>query len=108
MSSLTLTQMNGSKIAQPTVSQSADDWLHSSVRDFFTSLNWEDHPPDVQVATHPAELPTAEALNLGMSVCKFFAAFNWDGAEVAAPVAVQVPLSAPANEFTLDDFSGLF
>jgi hypothetical protein len=103
MTALTLTQLNGSQASKP-----MDSWLQSSVRDFFTNLNWEDHPPDVQVAAQPLDTPIAETLNFGMSVCKFFASFNWDGAEIAAPVSVEVLPTASESGFTLDDFSGLF
>jgi hypothetical protein len=104
MTALTLPQTNGSQAGSP-----MNSWLQSTVRDFFTTINWEDRPPDIQpLVALPLEESTDEPLNLGMSVCKFFGSFNWDGAEIAAPVKVQPTAFPPQSDFTLDDFSGLF
>ncbi|MBM0741467.1 hypothetical protein JOY44_07540 [Phormidium sp. CLA17] len=83
------------------------NWLHSSVQEFFSTLNWEDLPPDTQQMGQVTSQYSDAPLSLNLSVSSFFAAVNWEGATIAAPVSVPIQ-SSPANNFTLDDFSGLF
>lgn len=102
MSTLTLPSRNGSSVVKP-----VDQWLQSSVQDFFSAVNWDNHPPETQTSTQP--LPSyAEPLSLEMSVVRFFASFNWDGATIAAPTAPEPTTPTRKTEFTLDDFSDLF
>uniref|UniRef100_A0A832H2J9 Uncharacterized protein n=1 Tax=Oscillatoriales cyanobacterium SpSt-402 TaxID=2282168 RepID=A0A832H2J9_9CYAN len=103
MSTLTLPNMNGSSTYKP-----ADQWLQSSVQTFFSHVNWDDTPPNVQQSTATALDATDEPLSLEMSVTRFFATFNWDGSEIAAPVPVEQLHPTSKGEFTLDDFSDLF
>jgi hypothetical protein len=105
MSPLTLPHTNGSSGLDST-----SDWLHRSVRDFFSHLNWDDRPPEIQVTVHSTETDlAAEPLGLSTSVSKFFSAYNWDGSDIAAPVpTAPTPPISQDSEFTLDDFSGLF
>ena len=102
MSTLTLPQMNGSKAAKPT-----NHWLQASVHDFFSTINWEDHPPEVQ-ETRAAAQAHNEPLSLNTSVGRFFAAINWDGSAIAAPAPIEPAKPQPSNDLTLDDFSDLF
>ncbi|MBF2028391.1 MAG: hypothetical protein IGS48_16760 [Oscillatoriales cyanobacterium C42_A2020_001] len=101
MSTLTLPHMNGSSTHKP-----ADEWLQSSVQNFFLRLNWDDTPPDAEAdgATDGIdEIPSLE-----ISVSRFFASFNWDSNAIAAAVPVELPKSDSKGDFTLDDFSDLF
>lgn len=104
MSTVALPHKNGSAAVAP-----ADSWLLASVQKFFTGINWEDNPPEVQeIRMAAASEAGATSLNMTMSVCQFFAAVNWDGTEIAAaPAPVVEPVSKP-DDLTLDDFSSLF
>ncbi len=103
MSPLTLPQTNGSRVVKP-----ADEWLQLSVQEVFSAFNWDDHPPEVHASTLAVSQEAAEPVSLDMSVSRFFASFNWEGAAIAAPKP-QTPLHpAPKKDFTLDEFSDLF
>lgn len=87
-------------------------WLKLSVRDFFTRVNWTDQSPEIQaiqISTFQGDQPTA---SLQLTVSQFFSSIPWDGREVAAPIEAQsVVATTPkqgGNEFTVDDFAGLF
>lgn len=103
MNVLTLPQMNGSIVSKP-----ADQWLQSSVQDFFTAVNWDDHPLEIRVATTITADANPEPFSLEMSVSRFFASINWDGNAIAAPTQIEQSRTIRKNEFTLDDFSDLF
>ena len=103
MSTLTLPQTNGAK-ARPAVAS----WQRDSVKAFFTSVNWDDHPPAMQELKLSASEDSNAPLSLKMSVCQFFATVNWADTAIAAPTVVQAPPPPANNELTLDDFSGLF
>lgn len=107
MMTLTLPQTNGSK-----ASATAHTWLQSSVQSFFSNINWEDNPPEVQqIKQNAAQSDGANAVpvSLTMSVSQFFAAINWDNATIAAPIQpAKTPSQPKPNEITLDDFSSLF
>jgi len=111
MSSATLLHTNGSK---PHVDM--DAWLQTSTRKFFSSVNWDDNPPEIQeIKQKVADTPTpesVEALNQDVTVGQFFAAVNWDDEAAVAPPAsddfLAELLEEPANSFTLEDFSDLF
>jgi hypothetical protein len=107
---LTLPQTNGSKASAPTQS-----WLQSSVQAFFTAINWENHPPEIQqiqqstAQSANSPMPSPQVLNLSMSVNQFFAAINWDNATIAGNATSDEPQPpAKSKDITLDDFSNLF
>ncbi|UBF26574.1 hypothetical protein K9N68_00740 [Kovacikia minuta CCNUW1] len=105
MSSIAFAPTNGSKpYAKP------ESWLQSTVQQFFTALNWEDSPPEVQeVKISAAQLGNAGPLSLSLSVSQFFSALNWEGTAIAAPIPQEQPTLQPApDNFTLDAFSDLF
>jgi hypothetical protein len=107
---LTLPQTNGSKASVP-----APSWLQSSVQAFFTAINWENNPPEIQQIRQSTaqpvsfDTPSPQALNLIMSVNQFFAAINWDNATIAGNATSSESQSpAKPKDITLDDFSDLF
>lgn len=83
------------------------NWLQSSVQEFFSTLNWEDLPPNIQQIGEVTFQYSDAPLSLDLSVSRFLAAINWEGAAIAAPVNAPTP-STSADSFTLDDFSDLF
>lgn len=89
-------------------------WLQMSVQKFFTAINWEDQPPEVQEIKQNAVEAAAQGydapLSLMLSVSQFFAAFPWDGNSVAmTPLSfAPAPAASESDGLTLDDFSGLF
>lgn len=108
MTTLIQPHKNGSQVSAPN-----EAWLRSSVQSFFSGINWDDNPPEVQEIrrTYTEPSRSEEPLSLTLSVCQFFAAINWEGGggAIAAPPAA--PLSTPAatvDDLTLDDFSSLF
>lgn len=103
MSTLTLPQMNGSRVSQP-----SDVWLQSSVHEFFSGINWDDHAPQPQADSQRMADVGQEPFSLEMSVSRFFATINWDGSTIAAPTPIEPPKTTGRQEFTLDDFSDLF
>jgi hypothetical protein len=98
-----LSQTNGA-------SPMAQDWQRQSIQQFFTAVNWDDQPLEIQhlrIASSQEEFP---GLSLFLPVNQFFSAFNWDGS-AAAPLKPSQPLEKPTepeDHFTLDDFSDLF
>ncbi len=102
MMTLSPPQKNGSAAAMVTA-----DWLQTSVQKFFTSINWDNHSPEVQQRRSE---PGVTPLNLTLSVQEFFAAVNWDGSAIGlAPSSPPIALpSTSVNDFTLDAFSDLF
>ncbi|WP_421655738.1 hypothetical protein [Leptothermofonsia sp. ETS-13] len=105
MSTITLLHTNGSKARH--LSQS---WMQISVQKFFTAINWEDNPPEIQQVRLAASEPNnISTLSMTMNVSQFFAALNWDGNEIAAVTQDQPSIQPPKpDEITLDDFSNLF
>ncbi|MEB3337539.1 MAG: hypothetical protein VKJ46_08765 [Leptolyngbyaceae bacterium] len=106
MSPATLLSTNGN--AGMAQSQS---WLQLSVKEFFTTVNWEDQLPEVQEIKLQALQGTDEFLKLTLSVSQFFGAVPWEGIMVAAPVPTSLPPLEEVPEsdsFTLDAFSDLF
>jgi hypothetical protein len=86
-------------------------WLHSSVQEFFTTVNWEDQLPEVQEIKLQALQGTDQSLKLTLSVSQFFGAIPWEGMMAAAPVPTSPPALEEVSEsdsFTLDAFSDLF
>lgn len=111
MSSLTLSAMNGSQIRPAAMNGShthlaTEDWLQSSVREFFSQFNWDDRPLNLQAAALDPVSP--QPLSLDMSVSYYFSAIDWEGSAIAAPIPISEPPPAPSNDLTLDDFSSLF
>ncbi len=104
MSTMTLPHTNGSKIRHPSQS-----WMQISVQEFFTAINWEDNPPEVQQVKLAASEPNSvSTLSMTMSVSQFFAALNWDGNAIATAPQNQPSQQPKPDEITLDDFSSLF
>lgn len=90
-------------------SSASNPWLQQSVQVFFSAINWEDHPPEVQEIKRTSLHDSTASLSLSLSVCQFFAAIDWDDVAIAAPTTVaESPASPLANTLTLDDFSDLF
>jgi hypothetical protein len=94
-------------------SGSGATWQLSTVRDFFTRVNWTDQPPEVQAIQLTSLQGDQPALSLQLTVSQFFSGVPWDGRAVAAPIGVQAAgndIPAPSQEmgFTIDDFAGLF
>ncbi|MCU0566967.1 MAG: hypothetical protein MUF49_10255 [Oculatellaceae cyanobacterium Prado106] len=113
MNGAVLPNTNGSK--PPTAAIDS----HQTVRQFFSRINWDDAPAEVQELKQQAtETPTREPLSLHLTVRQFFGAINWDGMDAIAPTPDPTPTfienlpddpPAPPNDgFTLDDFTGLF
>jgi hypothetical protein len=91
----------------------SQSWLHHSVQKFFSGINWEDQPPEVQEIKlnimEAAAQGQPTTLSLQLSVSQFFSAIAWDGTPVAAaPNNFLTPEASTANSFTLEDFTDLF
>jgi hypothetical protein len=113
MSSTLLAEKNGS-----TSQVQPDPWKRQSIRQFFSAVNWDDHPPEIQqlratLAAQPKAQLSREPMSMKLSVQQFFNAVNWEDAAIAeapAPSLSSINRS-PQNSggtFTLDDFSDLF
>lgn len=114
MNMMTLPRMNGSAKGMQQL------WLRSSVEEFFSTINWDDRPievqpeitaPDTELSEQAVVSNSPALLSMTLSVGTFFELFPWDGQRViAAPVAVEAPITdeISADEITLDDFSDLF
>lgn len=83
-------------------------WLQTSVQTFFGNFNWEDNPPEVQQVKLTTLQASTVPLNLSLSVSQFFAAFNWDGATIAAAISPPEPQPKAAIDVTVDDFFSQF
>lgn len=94
-------------IANGSNSTNTSNWLHSSVQEFFSTLNWEDLLPDPQQIGEVTSQYSTAPLSLDLSVSEFFASVNWEEAAISAAVSAPTP-STSAKSFTLDDFSDLF
>lgn len=103
MTSLTLSPNNG---AMPI--GSPQSWLQSSVQQFFSRVNWDDNPPEVQEIKLTSQASPGP-LSLTLSVNQFLAAFNWDDTTIAAaPSQPSIPVPSDNRDLTLEDFSSLF
>lgn len=94
-------------IANSSSFMNPSNWLESPVQEFFSALNWEDLPPNIQQIGEVTPQYSDVTLSLNLSVSRFFAAINWEGAAIAAPVSAPSETTS-ADSFTLDDFSDLF
>lgn len=109
MSSATLLHTNGS-----TPHIDMDAWSTVSTRQFFSSVNWDDHPPEVQeVKQKVRETESPSELGTDLTVGQFFSSVNWDDEAAVKPPAASDDflaelLDEPAKDFTLDEFSDLF
>ncbi|MFM7424348.1 MAG: hypothetical protein ACKO7W_05030 [Elainella sp.] len=84
--------------------------MRQSIQQFFTAVNWDDQPLEIQHLRIAGSQEEFQELSLFLSVNQFFSAFNWDG-NAAAPLKPAQPsekLTDSADHFTLDDFSDLF
>lgn len=121
MNPTALMERNGfSKPASPEPKPAS--WLHQTTQSFFSSINWDDNPPEVEQVRLDATSSDGP-LSLMLTVRQFFTSVNWDGTassraipagialriapEVDLPLSIEPPQPA-ANAFTLDDFSDLF
>ncbi len=96
-----LSQTNGA-------SDLSQGWLRQSIQQFFTAVNWDDQPLEIQNLRIASSQEEAQGLSLFLPVNQFFSAFNWDGS-AAAPLKPTRPTEKPAEDgLTLDDFSDLF
>lgn len=89
----------------------AAGWLKQTVEQFFSHVNWEDQPPEIQILRHTAAPGQAQSLSLLLTVNQFLSAINWEGGAVAQPIKPAVEPSGSTqqpNAFTLEDFSDLF
>jgi hypothetical protein len=111
MSSTLLAEKNGS-----TSQVQPDPWKRQSIRQFFSAVNWDDHPPEIQqlratLAAQPKAQLSREPMSMKLSVQQFFNAVNWEDAAIAETSTHMPPNRSPQNSggtFTLDDFSDLF
>jgi hypothetical protein len=110
--SMTLAQTNGSK-----PHAEARPWRQQTVRQYFSSFNWEDQPPEIQEIRTAFQADSTEPLSLKLTVKQFFGAINWEGDAIAAkpdpePTVLEdiseISFDSGDDDFTLDDFSGLF
>ena len=92
--------------------RTSSHWWQASVQDFFSSINWEMHPVEVQEFKQAQLQGSTKPLSLTLSVAQFFSCMAWDGQPVVAPdFADSQNLEIPREEtddLTLDDFSDLF
>ncbi|MBC6422584.1 MAG: hypothetical protein GDA43_15410 [Hormoscilla sp. SP5CHS1] len=104
MNQLTRSEQNGK------IPGKRKEWLQRSVGEFFTGVNWDLQPLEVQQLKQAAWQGSLEPLSQMLSVTQFFSCFAWEGSKVAAPVPETSKPAAQegSNEFTLDDFSSLF
>jgi len=105
MNQLTRSPQNGK------IHRRGKEWLQRSVGEFFTGINWDLQPLEIQQIKQAAWQGSSEPLSQMLSVTKFFSCFVWEGNQVAAPVpdrSKPAAESGSSNEFTLDDFSSLF
>lgn len=109
MNIITPTSLNGRGIT-------TGSWLSLSVREFFTSVNWENRPPEVRELTQELVISGTQgipsSLSLSLTVSQFFGAIPWDGVAIA-PMPIQEsealpPVSTGEGDFTLEGFSDLF
>lgn len=109
MSSATLPYTNGSKPHAP-----MDSWLQISTRKFFSSINWDDNPPEIQeIKQQVADSPPTVEAGPDLTVAQFFATVNWDDEAVVPSSStgdtfLSELLEEPLSNFTLDNFSDLF
>ena len=106
MIALTLPTRNGSGAIAAT-----ETWLEQSVQQFFSTFNWEDHPPEVQeIKLTSLSLGEVDApLSLSLTVGQFFSSINWDDTTIAAaPTLPSSSMPPTRDDLTLDDFSSLF
>lgn len=94
----------------------SESWLALSVREFFTAVNWENKPPEIQQLSQElvisATQGTISPLSLNLTVSQFFGAIPWDGSTIASlPNQTDgsfLATTADSSDFTLEGFSDLF
>jgi hypothetical protein len=105
MSDAPVLQMNGANGAAAYPLQA---WLNQTVQQFFGSINWADHPPELQRLQLTAHLDQSQSLNL-LTVNQFFNAINWEGNPVTPLNSLGEPISdSEVDTVTLEDFFELF
>ncbi|GAB4376106.1 MAG: hypothetical protein Kow00121_22700 [Elainellaceae cyanobacterium] len=85
-------------------------WRQRTVQQFFTSVNWEDHSPEIQELRQSSS-NGHRSLSLDLKVSQFFNAIDWEGSTIATVPHYQESAAAQgsgADAFTLEDFSDLF
>lgn len=114
MNPIALMERNGFGKPEAGAAAKPASWLQQTTHSFFSSINWDDNPPEVEQVRRDATSSDGP-LSLMLTVRQFFTSVNWDGTASSRAIApeVNLPLSAEppqpaANAFTLDDFSDLF
>lgn len=106
--SITLVHTNGNG----SIPYSTDEsWLKLTAKEFFSGINWDNNPPEVQELKVSASQGEVAPLSLLLSVNQFFAAVNWDGMAIAPPpisASLEPNSGKEAKDFTLEEFSDLF
>jgi hypothetical protein len=107
MSTLTLAHTNGNGKTAHTASEA---WLTMTAREFFSGVNWDNNPPEIQELKLSTSQEEGTPLNLMLlTVSQFFTAVNWDGMAIAPTPTPSVPTKPEKpTDFTLEDFSDLF
>lgn len=107
MNQLTALLENGKSEAQISA-----NWLQTSVQDFFSSINWEMAPVEVQQFKRESLQASPELTSLTLSVARFFSCIPWEGQPVIAPSFAESENleieQEESEDLTLDDFSSLF
>jgi hypothetical protein len=83
-------------------------WLQQTVHQFFTTFNWEGHPPEVQELKLTALQGDDVSLSLTLTVSQFLSAIAWEGNAIATTPALATSTSSSNEDFTLENFSDLF
>jgi hypothetical protein len=96
----TLPYTNGSSAHPPQA------WLKQTVQHFFNSINWDDHPPEVQTLRLAGQDEPKSSLLL--TVNQFFNTINWDGDAATPPKPNAASPVQATDTLTLEDFSDLF
>lgn len=81
-------------------------WLKQTVQHFFNTVNWDDHPPEVQSLRLTGQDEPKTSLLL--TVNQFFSTINWEGDAASPPKPNSVWTAEATDTLTLEDFSDLF
>ncbi len=104
--------MNAATLAVNGKAKASEKWLQHSVKEFFTAINWEQHPPEIHEIKQATIQGSDRPIPLTLSVGQFLNCIPWEGVKTAESTP-QVVLdlegtTTAVSDFTLDDFSSLF